>query len=746
MRTEYIRTKVRPFKKLFVIEPGDYSSFAKIFLEIQNEIDSINNLIFVNNEKLFSVVSKDFVKRSDPDIILNLSSLDDDRLSDFFGISSVKPISENFKIGRFGTTIDCFTHLPDTLNKFFSENEINKDILSANRLENVDVSLFACINYGLFPEEIQEHLEFSIFKELTPRRLSTNIDLIDNLFEKNKKFCQLTNQIGGFGGSRDGTSIYEIDYNSEGYFSDSKKYFIVSAKDDFETITYFWNIRSYYTNSNIAWVPITLLGQIGQLVEEDSTFVCFDKESLESIEKNYSSTKIIQPSRLHFRNRNERWKFYEHDRTINIDDEELIIQHPVGKSFSDIGLGCAFVLEIIGLEEFVYPKRRNLGELFFPKHYEHNLFEERFLRISENGLSKYVVEFHPLSTKDVVETIRLPSFSEAINHLFKDIGYNLKRTQKSSILEQSVNLLGSLNNLELISKQEIFELLVSLTPNVRTEKAVKKLLKEIELTVNPDDVLGILGEIRENGGVNFPSVTYTIEEILGKSSLNGNSKKQLLPYLQELYNLGIFLRGKFFKCPKCESNLWIQIDDVARQNYCVECNNEVKLPVYLNNKQSSDHYRLNQLFVRAIDQGQLATLLLLNFFYIQKYRAFNYLSNIEIYSSDKLLTDVDLLIRIGKKIGLCECKSTGGFNLNQAIELVELGKKFKCDFIAFSCLNNLESKEINELMERLRTEDVNFPIFILGSESLFKPNSRIIQSFFELRRDDTFKTGPFIIK
>lgn len=47
MRTEFIKTKVRPIKKLFVIERDDYESFANVFTQIQGEIDAIQNLILL---------------------------------------------------------------------------------------------------------------------------------------------------------------------------------------------------------------------------------------------------------------------------------------------------------------------------------------------------------------------------------------------------------------------------------------------------------------------------------------------------------------------------------------------------------------------------------------------------------------------------------------------------------------------------------------------------------------------------
>ena len=61
MRTEYISTRIRPIKKLFIIELNDYDSFAKIFTEIQDEIDIIQNLIFVNYDELWTQSNKDFI-------------------------------------------------------------------------------------------------------------------------------------------------------------------------------------------------------------------------------------------------------------------------------------------------------------------------------------------------------------------------------------------------------------------------------------------------------------------------------------------------------------------------------------------------------------------------------------------------------------------------------------------------------------------------------------------------------------
>lgn len=54
MRSEFIQTSIRPIKKLFIIDDFNYISFENIFLKIKNEIDIIQNLLFVNNNELWS--------------------------------------------------------------------------------------------------------------------------------------------------------------------------------------------------------------------------------------------------------------------------------------------------------------------------------------------------------------------------------------------------------------------------------------------------------------------------------------------------------------------------------------------------------------------------------------------------------------------------------------------------------------------------------------------------------------------
>jgi hypothetical protein len=110
-RIETITTKIRPIKKMFVIDLDNYDSFSHLFLKIQEDVDIMNNLLFVNDDYLWSDFTYDFVERSDPDIILNLSSLEDEKLSSHFQTFTVNLFSKDKYINFLTPIIDFISIL-----------------------------------------------------------------------------------------------------------------------------------------------------------------------------------------------------------------------------------------------------------------------------------------------------------------------------------------------------------------------------------------------------------------------------------------------------------------------------------------------------------------------------------------------------------------------------------------------------------------------------------------------------------
>ena len=53
-RIETITTKIRPIKKMFVIDQNDHDSFNQLFIKIQEDVDIVYNLFFVNDDYLWT--------------------------------------------------------------------------------------------------------------------------------------------------------------------------------------------------------------------------------------------------------------------------------------------------------------------------------------------------------------------------------------------------------------------------------------------------------------------------------------------------------------------------------------------------------------------------------------------------------------------------------------------------------------------------------------------------------------------
>ena len=731
-RIETITTKIRPIKKMFVIDQNDHDSFNQLFIKIQEDVDIVYNLFFVNDDYLWTDYTYEFVKRSDPDIIINFSTIDDKVLSSHFGVFTVKPFTDQYKIERFCTQLISFQNKPAFFENFnFDENE-ELLLLSANKLENTAESLFTCINFGLADDETLEYTDITIFKKMKFQRINNLDTALNSLFSKDK-YINFLLPIIDYASTGNGHSIYDIEFNQDSLFSDKKRYYFISKFDDFKSISFFWNIRSYYAYSNLAWIPDKLLTELMSIINNDDVFVCF----IESISKNvsdlYPNNKILLLDRLYFHTQNNRWRFFEHTQTVNIIDNKLKIFHPYEKSFGSIG---AFVLEVSGLKEFLLPKFGKIGELF--SYRSHPGFDERFNRISSKGLAKYYLSFDPLHQfirDDFYDVILLPNFTDIVKYIFLKANFDYNDTAKSSILNQTFNIFGDFDNLKIISNKIIFDLLLSLTPMVRTEKLINKIS---DSDIKKEEIYSTITSIRDEGGLEIPNVILNLNDLLSKTPKE--DKDKYTEIYQNLHNKNILLRGKSFKCPYCNSKVWIQINAIKTKNKCPDCNNKINIPI-----DGCDYFKLNHLIIRAIDQGQLTTLLLLYYFYKQNYY-FDFVSNIEIRKNNETITDIDLFIKIGRRIGIIESKSKSGFEQKQIDELLETAKELKCDFVGLSTLLDSNDQSITDIFNYLKEKPNKIPIFIITGDVLFNPKSDMISHFFEpFYFNNKYPTGPLLV-
>ncbi|MDK9359034.1 hypothetical protein QQF54_08480 [Lelliottia sp. V106_10] len=743
MLESFITTKVRPIRKIFVIEENDSESFFLIYKLLMNEIDGVNNLIFPNNDSIMHPICLEFVNRFDPDVLINFSRRDAKFLSDLFNVKAHESSEKYLNIHRFGSQLQAFTGKPFLVAKY--PELVPKKVYSTSKIDGTPKSMFHALNYGMISKKdyVSLRKSYSIFKE-------TQIDCADEItdhssliFDLNSKFHNLTNSMGGAYGNS--SSIWEINYNRENIFR-NEPYVFVSTSVNIPFLLYFWNTRATYNTSKLAWLPIELYKEYNEIINENTVIVYNDPEDISELKKLHPNNKFINPSNYYFHGTKERWIHFEHDQYIATTSGTPMVTHPNEKTFSDIGIGGGYVFEVRGLASFIYPKHHHLGILFQDNLISYDSFPEYFTRLSNKGISKYVHHFSPLENSGLTESFRIPSFKELVTSHFNYLGYSINETSKTFILEQLVNLIKGVDKTNLICDERIFNLLISLTPHNRTEKIIKKELPDLSTSPLKDDLISHIGKLKESGNISIPSSVVDITYIISKLNIPKPLHKDYLNKIQSLYNNKILLRGKSFKCEHCAANIWISLESFERVNFCVECGNIVDIPIFVGDKPLSDYFKLNQLVTRAVDQGQLSTLLLLNYIHNQNYRNIKYISNIEIHSNATLISDIDLYISIGNKMGICECKSNSIFDTKQIDELIVFAERLKCNFIILSCLLNKDASSLIEITKYISEKNVNLPIFIITKEELFNSEPKRLYTYFEVdHRTGMFPSGPILL-
>src|SRR6266567_619084 len=107
-----IRTKVRPIKKLLLIDQDQRSIFASFLNLVSEEISGFRNIVLLNDDALFSKERTEFVDRHDPDVILNYSKCSDDVLRDTFRTRVHNGHDLRLNGRAYGTGLFMFRNVP----------------------------------------------------------------------------------------------------------------------------------------------------------------------------------------------------------------------------------------------------------------------------------------------------------------------------------------------------------------------------------------------------------------------------------------------------------------------------------------------------------------------------------------------------------------------------------------------------------------------------------------------------------
>lgn len=753
-RNETITTKIRPIKKLCIIEPSDFDRLIQIIKVYSKEIGGILNIILLNNDDLFSDNNIEFVKCHDPDIVVNFSNCENYKLRTAFKTVVIDGKQERFDLNDLATDIEILNNIPDIVIEM-NDGEIKNNVYTDFYRPITRDGIVYYLNFGLIGKETRDGLrdtfKGTIFESIKIEDIREGVfgsygRFLSFILKKENNFLYLSMRLFIHAETE---SIYEINYNKDKNYKSPT--IIFGNKNDIASMIYFWNVRATYPYSYNVWLPSEDFDEYSSIIKGFKNYCIFGDDSIngikDRIKKFNDSITEVDNTKYYFGRRMDEWKLFEYRQNIPIIDNKFKIKHPMDKSFSKLGFNLDSVLEVNGLEELFMPKSLALGELF-RKPMDKIHFPHHFSRISSKGLAFEFDEFEPYGDSAIIEEINLPDSKTILKVLFDEYQLRINETIGSQITERIINLISGYSNLELLNDNDVFELLVKLTPK-RIQRLVKEITKEIGAVVSENLLEELL--IKNIGSTTIISSNTIISGLELLALCRHQGKEKARSTIQQLYENKILLRGKSFKCPHCNTVLWYSLSDLKDDLKCYCCRSSITVPAFSGSRFLEDSFKLNELVCTAVDQGILPLLLLINFLYKQRFYGKRLLFNSEIYDkeNDELLAEADLIFNLGRLVGLAEVKADRGFDIHQIDKLLHISKKMKIDLIILATLKDRRSAEVAEIIEHFKSQKVDIPIFILTKEALFEKELIDIGAYYRnyiMGKTDESGFNPMLVE
>lgn len=747
-RIATIETVIRPIKKLFVIDPDDRQGFISFIKSSTGDMNGIRNLILLNDDSLFSENTVTFVRRFDPDVILNYSSRKDGDFYDRYRTRVQNNREAGFTIhATFQTPLWYFQNLPPgvmAMGKLLGEQvdftgEMWAVIEGPEQEPTLEELLFS-IHCGRVDDKLIEDLKHGLFRQITINPVTTPEQFSIPMGDHGSNFLHLPAQLPS---SSMTSSVYDVDYNPDQFFTD-KPTVIFGAAGELSSMAYFWNTRATYPANKTLWMPVELAERYPELIAGCRYFCSFvegmrDLPPLKALLENMTE---VDCSRYYFPVYQD-WDAFKHVQNVPVVDNRLKVSHPADKTFS--GITVYAMLEVRGLEETMLPASRALGEMYIDErvrggsHYVTT-------RIGKRGLATSVSRFDFLSEDDLFIEVQIPDERAIFRTIFKDHGMQLAETKGSKVIDQVVTLAGGLRSLASLLDPHVHALLVNLTPQ-RIGRIVREITKELTPELSEAKLHELLARNVESLTVIHSNKTVNAGDLLSLARGQVADRERFYSQVQELYEKKILLRGKSFKCPSCDGNLWIPLESVREENKCYRCNQPVRIPVFVKGVPLGDSYRLNELMINAVDQGVLPVLFTLVFLDGQRFYGSRFLYDCEVKSEDgsELLAEVDVLFTLGRRLGLGEVKADRGFDLGQADRLIGVAERVGAELLVFATQKERSSEEVGALQQHLAAKQLNIPAFLIPREVLFAEQQANFVRYFEVGRDDRHIAGPVVL-
>lgn len=320
---------------------------------------------------------------------------------------------------------------------------------------------------------------------------------------------------------------------------------------------------------------------------------------------------------------------------------------------------------------YILPLKRVFSNYLFDKSVWNS-----YTRVSNEGISLCSPYLGPAAWGDSITNIvninrpriKVLDDYDIFKIMFNDIGYSINLSDKGKYLAESINKIGSLENLaKMILDNRQFSLL---------ERFKEGVTGEFDYKIND---------------------RLYIEYSTIKNIFDVNAEDIIDEYIKK----NIFYRGFIFMCSRCNNTDWYSISEVSDIFKCKRCSN-VQLFLKDNWKlkglpsEPRWHFKLDEVFFQGLKNNMHVTVLTLNKLLQDCKRSFIYIPEIEIfYNNDvKSKKELDICCLCDGRIIFGECKTNDQIGKTEKEEkerlkfLGNLFLKLRANKILFSTYSN----------------------------------------------------------
>ncbi len=266
--------------------------------------------------------------------------------------------------------------------------------------------------------------------------------------------------------------------------------------------------------------------------------------------------------------------------------------------------------------------------------------------------------------------ITLPEDEQLFQALLDDKGYRSEITDKCLYAKGMIRLLGSYSEAKILQ-----------------DFAIRELLYAMHKKGNAFTVDGMKQFLRPG---NEAAQHQNTESLIADLSLKG-----------------IFLRGYLLQCPACDLSRWYSLDEIAEKMQCAGCLTKMQPPI-----DALFHYRLNELFIRGIEQGAMSLLLTILILFRLSHESYLFVPGLEVTKHNSNSVDLDILAACDGYLVVAESKDlqkgctpeTVEELVSQLHEVVRVAQDIGARIVILSALLEEAPKELVDAIEDMRQQ------------------------------------------